>query len=254
MPAKAFVRMLVAAASLVATLSASRALAGELLVMTEELQPHSSLRDGRVVGSSTEFIEALLKEAGLEYRLDLRAWNAVMQTAATQNAVLVYPIGRTAEREAAFQWIGPLGTLEHRLYKLKRRTDLHPQVLADLRGHTIAVVPRDARQIYLQQQGFAPQTELIETTDNRQAMRLLSLGRVDYAPIAAGSLDAYCRAEQLDCSQFEPTVALGMKLTLYLAANPATPRETLDKLRSAWARLVENGSYQRILKQAPPRD
>lgn len=254
MPARAVVRILVAAAALVAGLAPRGASAGELLVMTEELQPHSTLRDGRVVGSSTEFVEALLKEAGLEYRLDLRAWNAVMQTAATQNAVLVYPIGRTAEREAAFQWIGPLGTLEHRLYKLKRRTDLHPQVLADLRGHTIAVVPRDARQIYLQQQGFAPQTELIETTDNRQAMRLLSLGRVDYAPIATGSLEAYCRAEQLDCSQFEPTIPLGMKLTLYLAANPATPRETLDRLRSAWARLVENGSYQRILKQAPPRD
>ncbi len=254
MAAKAFVRMLVVATSLGAAVAAPHAHAGELLVMTEELQPHSSLRDGQVVGTSTEFIESVLKEAGLEYRLDLRAWNAVMQTATTQNAVLVYPIGRTPEREAAFQWVGPLGTLEHRLYKLKRRTDLHPQVLADLRGHTIAVVPRDARQLYLLQQGFTPQTELLETTDNRQAMRLLSLGRVDYAPIATGSLDAYCRAEQLDCSQFEPTIPLGMKLTLYLAANPATPRETLERLRSAWTRLVENGTYQRIFKQAPPRD
>jgi len=254
MAAKAVVRKLVVAASLFTALSATQALGGELLVMTEELQPYSSVRDGRVVGISTEFVEALLKDAGLDYRLDLRAWNAVMQTASTPNPVLVYPIGRTPERETAFQWIGPLGTLEHQLYKLKRRTDLHPQGLADLHEHTIAVVPRDARLGYLLQQGFNPQTELVEATDNRQAMRLLSLGRVDYVPIAAGSLDAYCRAEQLDCSQFEPTIPLGMKLTLYLAANPATPRETLDRLRRAWGRLVENGSYQRILKQAPPRD
>lgn len=224
--------------------------AGELLVMTEELYPHSVLREGKVVGASTEFVEAVLKDAGIAYRLDLRAWTAVMQTAASGNPVLLYPLGRTDARESAFQWIGQLGTLEHRIYKLRSRQDLRPQTLADLRQHSIAVVARDARQSYLLQNGITP-AALTEVSDNQQAMRLLQLGRVDYVPIAQTWVEAYCAREQIDCGMFEATIPLGMKVRLFLAANPATPRETVERLRTSWGRLVENGSYQRMIAPSP---
>ncbi|GAA5176241.1 ABC transporter substrate-binding protein [Niveibacterium umoris] len=221
---------------------------GELLVMTEEVYPQSYLRNGEVVGTSTALVEQVLAEAGVAYRLDMRAWAAVMQTAEARTPMLLYPLARTAEREAGFIWIGQLDTLEHRIYKLARRGDLQPRSLDELHGHMIGVVKRDARETFLLQNGFRPDAELLSIASGAQGLRLMLAGRLDYLPISPDGLAAACREENLDCSQFEFVMPLGLKLRLYLAASLATPPATVDRIRIAWSRIFDRSATQRLVR------
>ncbi|MES2071768.1 MAG: transporter substrate-binding domain-containing protein [Pseudomonadota bacterium] len=217
-----------------------------LIVFTEDAAPHSVSKDGQVVGASTEFVRMMVEKAGFKPDVRMMSWKAVLQVAETQPAALIYPISRTSEREASYAWIGRLANYKTYLYKLKARTDIALKKTDDAKAYKIAAIREDVREEFLLAHGFRQQG-IVGVTDNKEAMRLLMIGRVDLAPLSQVGLEGTCVAEKMNCSLFEQELPLGLTMDVYVAANKNTPADTVRRLQNAYDGLVADGSYQRLL-------
>lgn len=237
-----------------AAASMSQAALLPLSVVTEDAAPHSSMRNGRVEGVSADFVRQMAGEAGYAAEIRLLSWKAALQIADVQAGVMIYPIARTAEREANYQWIGRLATYKTYFYKLKSRHDIQLRQLEDGQRLRVAAVRKDVRSEYLQSKGYRTGNTdgLIEVSDNRAALQLLRFGRVDLIPSSAISLQATCEAEGTDCGIFEPVIAIGLDIEIYVAMNKLTPPAQVQALRKAYDKLVENGSFQKTLGHTFP--
>ncbi|GAA5178415.1 ABC transporter substrate-binding protein [Niveibacterium umoris] len=218
-------------------------------VLTEEVPPHVVLRGDTVTGPTTEWVRAIVKRAGLQPDIQVRAWKAVVQLAERPEPVLIYPIVRTPEREAAYQWVARLTTGRSYLYRLAARDDIRIAKLADARRYQTAAVRKDVRTEYLLNNGFTggPDGSLVETTDNAESLRLLKLGRVDLVPIAPAALEATCAKLGIGTDEFVRTIPTGLTMDFYLAANKAVPADVVERLASAQRQLAAEGAYQQIM-------
>ncbi len=221
-----------------------------ILVLAEDAPPHSVLKDGRVSGTSTEFVRLLTAKAGLAPDIRLMNWKAALQVIDDQAAVLIYPIARTPERENAFYWIGRLAIYKTYFYKKKDRGDIQLKRLEDAQAYRIGAVRRDVRSTYLAANGFSAGGKgLTGVSDNKEALRLLQIGRIDLTPMSPFAFEGACASmgANIHCEQFEATLPIDLTADIYLAASKKTPADTVRRLQSAYDSLVEDGSFTRLL-------
>lgn len=232
----------------------SQAALQPLLVVTEDAAPHSTMRNGQVEGVSTEFVRQLIAEAGYAADIKLLSWKAAIQIADAQAGVMVYPMARTVEREANYLWIGRLATYKTYFYKLKSRQDIQLRRLEEGQGLRVAAVRKDVRSDYLLSKGFVAGSTngLIEVSDNRRALQLLRVGRVDLIPSSQISLMATCETEGTDCGLFEQVMPIGLDIEIFIAVNKNSPPALVQALRKAYDKLLENGTFQRTLSRTFP--
>ncbi|MES2104067.1 MAG: transporter substrate-binding domain-containing protein [Pseudomonadota bacterium] len=240
------------AAAMFAMLILGNAIAAEdyhITVLAEDAPPHSMLKDGQVTGTSTEFVRLLAARAGLIPDIRLMNWKAALQIVDGQSAVLIYPIARTAERENGFYWIGRIAVYKTYFYKKKDREDIQLKKLEDARVYRIGAVRKDVRADFLLSNGFPASAGngLIDVTDNKEALRLLHIGRVDLTPLSPFALEGACSATGLNCSQFEAALPINLTADMFVAASKKTPAETVKRLQAAYDSLVADGTFARML-------
>ena len=100
-----------------------------------------------------------------------------MKIAASTPNVLIYNMARTKEREAQFEWIGPIAGYRLGFVRLKQRTDIKINTLDDARAFNIAVQRGDFATEWLVQQQFRPGTQLQIQPDIEASWRMLLLGQ-----------------------------------------------------------------------------
>ena len=70
------------------------------------------------------------------------------------------------------------------------------------------------------------------------------LGRIDLFPVSDGGLQPFCEAHSLDCSVFVPVLKLEeISGALYVALNRGSDTIQFERLKAAYARLVERGVH-----------
>ena len=222
-----------------------------LEVVTEEGPPLQYLEQGQIRGAGAEFVERLLRRAGYSYRLSMVPWARAELTATTQPNVLIFSIARTPAREDQYQWIGRLLTLQYALFRLGSRGDIQLERLDDAKAWRIGVVKGDVRANWLRDQGFAyaggTGPGLDEAPTSLDNLRKLQAGRVDLIPSSTLGLVGYCQQTGQRCDQLLPILDLPFRAELYLAASQGTPPEVIARLRQAYAQLIKEGSYDRLL-------
>ena len=73
-----------------------------LTVYTEEFPPFNFTENNNIVGVSTEVVEAVMKTAGIEYKLESLPWARAFKYAKDQPNALIYSISRRAKRKNLF--------------------------------------------------------------------------------------------------------------------------------------------------------
>ncbi|MDJ0884629.1 MAG: hypothetical protein QNJ48_10730 [Desulfobacterales bacterium] len=97
----------------------------QLLIPTEEWPPYNFMKDGEVVGLSTDLVKkAVLARAEINCRLEVWPRKRAYTTTLKQPYTLLYTTSRTAQREHLFKWIGPLYPRQLHLFKLKSRKEI----------------------------------------------------------------------------------------------------------------------------------
>lgn len=142
----------------------------EITVVTEDWKPYNYMEGDKIVGFSTEIVEAVLQKAKVSFTLQLYPWSRSYKMALEEQNVLIYTIARTGERENLFKWVGPFAPRLVYLFKLKKRADIVLNTLEDAKKYKIGVVRDDATTQLLLQNGFEVNTQLdiVPTEDINQ--------------------------------------------------------------------------------------
>jgi len=220
-----------------------------ITVATEESPPLNFTKDGKVQGPATALVEATLKAAKLDFKVDVYPWARAMAMATEQPNVLIFSLGRTAEREPNFKWVGEITPFRYSLYKLKKRADIKLTKLDDAKKYSVGVVRDDVLAKHLLGKGFtAGSTQgLQEVNSNDLNLQKLEAGRIDMFPISEAALELRCEKNKIDCSQFEPAIELELVNHLYMAYSKATPDDVVERTRTAYKGLAKDGTVKKLL-------
>jgi polar amino acid transport system substrate-binding protein len=224
---------------LILTLFSFCAYAEVFNVYTEQNPPYNYREQGIVMGSSTKLLELLFQKSGHQIaaqKILLLPWvQAYHEALHVKNSVL-YSIVRTPEREALFQWVGPIGKMTLGLVAKKRK---HIRIVSfsQLQHYKIATIPSTASEKILIALGMSEPT-LERFGDVSSQIKKLAQGRVD---ALAYSVDATFRMLQemgYDPNDYE-VVYLLKESDLYFAFNAQTDPHIITTLNETLKTLLK---------------
>ncbi|TNF15084.1 MAG: transporter substrate-binding domain-containing protein, partial [Pseudomonadales bacterium] len=115
--------------------------AAELQLYTEDYRPFSYLEDGKPSGMAVAVVEELIRRTGEPARIELVPWTRGYHQVRQQANAAIFSTVRTAQREADFQWVGPIAHGHTRFYTLKE-AGLQVTNLDDVRRLGTLAVPK----------------------------------------------------------------------------------------------------------------
>ncbi|MEE2001960.1 transporter substrate-binding domain-containing protein [Alkalimonas sp. MEB108] len=221
-----------------------------LKAVTTPMSPYQTLEHGEVSGSNTDWVRRLLTEAGVEAEFAMYPWARSYQLARSESNVLIYPIARTAMREAEFEWIGRIASFElavlvkadNFLSLQSRLQHQQPLSLALARGHAAASLVQSL-----------PEAELLDvfyTASTDEALQLLMNGRIDAVLENPLLLPELLKPYQLPGDAVQVLLPIpASRADVYLAASKGTRAAVVERLQQAWQRLY---GEQQEMETGPP--
>ncbi len=226
----------------------------KITVVTEELPPFQiQLKNGSIGGMSTEIVQALIDEVGVDATIKIYPWARAYQTALKKKNVLIYSIMRNKEREKLFKWVGSIIPLKIYLYKLKKRNDIVINNINDAKKYKIGLVIGDVRAQYFKKLGGF-NIDLV-SDDVLNIIKLLK-NRIDI--IADGEIILAYRFKTnkrlwesgYKYSDIEKVLYLPeLSLELYLAFSKLTSDELVGRFIKALEKLKAEGKYDKIINK-----
>lgn len=223
-----------------------------LRIVTEELPPYNMTQDGRATGMSTEVVQAVLKEIGVEAPIQSMPWARAYELALNDSNVLIYSIARTPAREELFHWVGAIAPTQWYIFSLAERP-IKLNSLNDARGHQIATVNQDVGEQYLVSKGFRIGEELQSSTKYEHNFRKLKVDHVELW--ISNELNALYLTRQ---NGEDPEKVLIRSLPLpeltsdeglSMAFSRDTPVQTVEKFRLGLETIRRNGIYDAIMRK-----
>ncbi|HWK47397.1 MAG TPA: transporter substrate-binding domain-containing protein [Stellaceae bacterium] len=203
-----------------------------LTTVASDWAPMSYLKNGQPAGHLTERVQKILKRAQLPIAIDIMPWERAFRTARSGPNIAIFPIGRTADREKQFIWIGELIPYKVFLWRHVDRRDITLKSVEDAARYTVGGVPTEMKAVYLEHHGITI-TPLV-SGDNGLAM--LARGRLDLVASDSLTLPDRARLLGIDPKVFVPILPLPeLSYPVYLALSQGSDPALVDLLRSAFA-------------------
>ena len=189
--------------------------------------------DGTVSGPGAELMAKLGRVSGLPLGVQALPIPRALATGSSTPGACVVGLSRTPEREAAFQWAGPLASGALVVYARADETSVlqGPQ---DLRGRGVVVQRESAPASWLREQGIPAQ----EVNNSVTALRMLQARRVDFWFVNEIAAERVIRAEGGPPVKHQLTLG---RVDAYIACHIASPREAVEKLHQAIQKLRRQG-------------
>ncbi len=221
-----------------------QASAQTLNLTTEDYPPFNIIntKNGHISGISTEKVRELMQRADQKYTLTAYPWARAFQMARNEPGTCVFSTTRSAEREAMFQWVGPL--VRNNWYVFGRAGDSrHPQTLEDLRGYVIGSYRGDAVGEFLALKGF--KTDLASTDSDNP--RKLLIGRFDFW--ATGELLGMAILKNQGLSKKIVPLFQFYQADMYLACHNDISPDTILRFNKILKVMERDGSAAAIEKK-----
>lgn len=224
--------------------------ATELKVLTEDYIPFNYLDDGELTGFTTDIVEILLEKTGIRPergKILLWPWKRAYQTALEEANVLLFTTTRTPERDALFQWVGPIYPRDQWIFKLNARADIQIDSLEAAQRYTIVDVEDSANYQFLKQQGFEPGRNLLTANTWESKLKMFLAGRVDLVSYVPLELASRLRQIGRRYDLVEPLFVASGDLWYYLAFSRGTPVEVVEQFQQALDAMKADGTYDALL-------
>ncbi|MFK7088472.1 transporter substrate-binding domain-containing protein [Chromobacterium violaceum] len=223
--------------------------AAELHAYTEDVPPLNYLDNGNVKGYSTEVLQLVAREAGFNLTVEVLPWLRAYARARDTAGGLLYTVVRTPEREAQFQWVGPIGSRRIYMYRLGPRGDIRVDAASDLTRYRNGVLTGSATASQLQALGLQSGLNLDLGQSDAVNLKKLLLKRVDLIAMLDWAMAWQLRQQRLPENTVAPAWLLDGKLQYWFALNPHTPPEQVAKLQAALDRIRADGRLQAIRRR-----
>lgn len=221
-------------------------------IVTEELPPYNMTQDGQLTGMSTEVVQAVLKQVGVQASVQSMPWARAYDLALHGENILIYSITRSPERESLFKWVGSIAPCRWYLYSYVN----HPvalQQLDDARRYQTATVNEDVGEQYLTARKFVIGQQLQSSNRYELNYQKLRTGHVDLW--ISDELNARYLARQ---AGDDPTLTLVQSLRVpeledaggfNMAFSAATPDATVQLFQKGLKTIRENGTFDAIARK-----
>ena len=230
------------------------AFAQKLTIYTEEFPPYNFTEGNKIVGVSTEVVEAVMNKAGLDYEMVSYPWARTYKLAAERPNSLIFSISRRPKRETTFKWIGVIVPSRHSVFALKSRTDIKIETIDDLKQYTIGTTLGDARETYLLENGskISDLQRVAGKTANLQNYQKLKLGRIDLWPMSEAIGYYIVRKSGDDPDRQIRKVFLFEEMSkggYYIASSLQTSDDIVKTIRETLEKFKKTTKYQQILEK-----
>lgn len=223
--------------------------AGTLTLLTEAAPPWQTQgTDGEAAGPAVEVVREVQRRVGNRDPIRLVPWARGYATLQGQPNVALFLMARTKERNAQFQWVGPVVESVYGFY-VKTDSNIVLKSLEDAKRLVcIGVVRDDARDQLLTQAGFA---NLDRTTDNVMNAKKLLAGRIDAmvsSHLGIGDLMTAAGAPREQVREALPIA----RIQFWIAFSKGTPEATVAAWSRAFDGMRKDRTLERILRREVP--
>lgn len=219
---------------------------GPLLGFTENLPPLNYLDAGGPQGFSVELLRMMAAQAALGLELQVLPWVRAVQVAESSPNSVLFSLTRTPEREAQYQWVGPIAQRRILIYKLASRSDLALSQLGDLGGARIGVVRDSAADRALQAAGLRPGIDLEHGLDDATNVRKLLAGRMDYITLLDWAAAWNLRQMQLPYGTLQAVMEQDVGKAYWYGLRPDADPALVRRLQAALDAIRRDGRYERL--------
>lgn len=217
-----------------------------LLGVTENLPPLNFQDDTGPQGFSVELLRLMAAGAGLPLELQVLPWQRAMQLAEGVPTSVLFSLTRTPEREAGFQWVGPIAQRRILIYKLASRSDLKLPQLTELGNARIGVVRDSATDRLLQAAGLRPGVQLEQGLDDATNVRKLLAGRMEYITLLDWAATWAMRQLQLPYATLQPVVELDVSKSYWYGLRADADPALVKRLQAELDAIRRDGRYEKL--------
>ncbi|SEL76247.1 amino acid ABC transporter substrate-binding protein, PAAT family [Colwellia chukchiensis] len=223
--------------------------AQSLHIVSEEVPPLQMFdAQQQPTGVMVDIVNTMLERAELKSAIKLYPWARSYQLALTNKNTVIFSLLRDPTREAKFQWIGQLYTLNSYLATKKISPAATLQTISDAKAYRVGTIRGDLAEHYLIEQGFTTGKNLFISSKYPILWELLFSGRID----AVFTNDLLWRYEVESIGRDPNKLQLSVQVPnfsdkLYIAASLSTDKKIVTALKRALESMKADGSYQAIL-------
>lgn len=224
----------------------------QLLLVTGEYQPYTS-QELEGYGFFTEIVEAVLTDAGIDYRIEFYPWERGLEMVQNSQAFATFPYDESKNRNDAFYAINGIVSYRQGFYYLASNEKLRQQgsdftSLSDFSGYTFG----GANGYWY---GSKEEVEALGLTvewanDTEALLKMLYAGRIDFMIEDERVADTLIRGLfPEDAEAFAKLSNAALSQDYHLLASKSYPDSAAycEKFNASLAKLKENGEIDRIL-------
>jgi polar amino acid transport system substrate-binding protein len=193
--------------------------------------------DDPLTGISVDIIRELFKRAGVEYTFHIYPWERAYDTALNTPGYGIFSIVRTPEREALFQWVGPLIVTKWVLMAKKSR-NIKLSSLDDARKYKIGGYKGGAAPLFVEKQGLTVEYYIY----NHFIVRKLEAEKLDLWPITEIVGHYVAKREGVSV---EPALLL-KESAMSMGFNKSVSADLIAKLNKTLQDMKDDGTVEKI--------
>ncbi|GFM37787.1 substrate-binding periplasmic protein [Desulfovibrio psychrotolerans] len=222
--------------------------AQELTIFVDNWPPYNFMENGKIVGISTELIEAALQNADIKYKLVPHPFKRALLTVERTPNTMLYTVARIPQREDMFVWIGPLHSRKVYLYKLKNRTDIQINDLEDIKKYQTGVLSGGSVEQFFISNGFHENNYYV-ASNSEQLLKMLFAKRIDLIPGDPLDLEYQMSGLEHNYSSIETAHLLSDEGDYYMIANKKTSENILVTLQRSLEDVMATGAKDKIIQK-----
>lgn len=209
--------------------------------------PFMYQHNNQLSGITVDSVNLIFKQAEVPVIIRALPWARAYNQALKDSNSFVFPLFKTPEREQSFHWVGPIPpTYNMSFYKLKSRTDIKINHLADAKKYRVGVLNKVASHKFLLDQGFIEGKNLFVVTEPEQNIKKLLAKRIDLLINNPYTLSIQLAALQHKIDDLEASIPLYKTEPVYIGLNKKIAQNTVNKLKNAYLELKQQGQFKTI--------
>jgi polar amino acid transport system substrate-binding protein len=216
-----------------------------LKLYTENSPPSSYEANGRVQGLSTDIVREILRRIGQSDTIALVPWARGYKLAQTEDDTALFSTSRLPQREARFQWVGPLYRQRWGFYRWKGSGIDIDSLEAAKRVKRIGTYYQDAKMQYLQVRGFK---NLVPTNKNVTNARHLRRGNIDLWVSSDFNMPHVARQAGVPPDRIELAYPFYTAWN-YIAFSKKTSPHVIRLWQAVLDEMKADGSYRKICRK-----
>ncbi len=221
----------------------------ELTILTENYPPLSYEENGVVTGYGAEVVTAIQKELKTNAKPTVLPWDEAYNRALNEENIVLFTMEKTPEREALFNFIGPLGTNTSYFYALASNPLELPDLEAAAKVKAIATTTNWFTEQFLKERDFK---NLVSKTNPIDNLKMLVSKETDLGVFTDVTFPQLCKEAGVAADSLKPVLEL-MQSEYYIAISKATDPKIVEAWQAAFTTLKENGTLQSIKEKWFPK-